>query len=448
MVRPMNRRTLLRGAGGAAVALPFLEAMMPRRAHAGGGRDTPLRLLVFFSNNGTYHPNYYPVGSEHDFQLSPILEPLSPFQDRLIVTSGIDMESSYHGYDPGGPHHWIGNILSGALVQQNPATGWAIGGGITLDQYLGQQIGRETRFPTFEFGVKSQQYSGNAEAHLSYSGPAMPISREDDPLEVFDRIFGDFDEDPAELAARRAKSLLVVDAVNEDMQRLRAKLGAADRMRLDEHIESIAQIETQLQSDFGGLGAACSIPNIGDPLGGQSPYTNDLYPALGQSMMDMLVMTLACDQTRVTTLQWNEALGTLTFDWLGHDEDWHEISHKGDGDMLGNQQKTEVNRWYAEQLAYLAGQLDAVPEGDGTLLDNTLIIWVNELARGNAHNRRDMPFVIMGDAQGYFETGRWLQYGGAYHNDLLVSIANAMGVGIDTFGEAAYCTGPLAGLTG
>ena len=446
MVAPISRRTLLRGAGGSAIALPFLEAMTPRNAHAQGA--PPKRLLVFFSNNGTYHPNYYPSGTENDFQLSPILLPLSPFKDRLIVTSGIDMEVSYHGFDPGGPHHWIGSILSGALTQQNPDTGWAIGGGITLDQYLAEQIGGETRFPSFEFGVKSQQYSGNAEAHLSYAGPLQPISREDDPLEVFDTIFGDFDADPAELQARRAKSQLVVDAVQEDMQRLRAKLGSDDRMRLDEHIDAIAELESQLESDFGGTGAGCTIPDIGDPLGGASPYTNDLYPALGKAMMDMLVMTLACDQTRVTTLQWNEALGTLTATWLGHNEDWHEISHKGDGDQLGNQQKTEINNWYAEQLAYLAGELDKVPEGDGTLLDNTLIVWVNELAKGNAHNRRDMPFVILGDAQGYFQTGRYLQYGGDPHNNLLVSIANAMDVPIDTFGEAAYCTGPLAGLTG
>ncbi len=447
MIRPLSRRTVLRGAGGAAVALPLLEAMAPRRARAGGALP-PKRLVVFFSNDGTYHPNYYPSGGEYDFVLSPILEPLQPHRDRLIVTSGIDMEVSYHGFDPGGPHHWIGSILSGALTIQNPANGWATAGGITLDQYLAEQIGDATRFASLQFGVKSQQYSGNAEAHMSYAGAAQPISREDDPLAVFDAIFGDFDADPDELVARRARSQLVVDAVMSDMNALRVKLGAADRLRLDEHIDAIADIETQLQAGVGGTGSGCMIPDIGDPLGGASPYTNDLYPALGKSMMDMLVMSLACDQTRVSTLQWNEGLGTLTCSWLGHTEDWHEISHKGDGDAVGNQQKTEVNRWYAEQLAYLASQLEAIPEGDGTVLDNTVIVWVNELARGNAHNRRDMPFVILGDAQGYFETGRYLQFNGASHNDLLVSLANAMDVGITTFGEAAYCTGPLSGLTG
>ncbi len=445
--RFLDRRTFLHGAGGLAVGLPWLDAMLdPKLAYGGGSGGPPKRLVVFFSNNGTYHPNYIPSGGEYDFTLSPILEPLAPHRDRLIVTSGIDMEVSYNGYESGSPHAWIGSILSGALSIQNPDSGWVTGGGQTLDQYLGEQIGQDTRFPTFEFGVQAQQYNGNAEAHLSYAGPAEPIAREDDPQTVFDRLFGDFEADPSDAAARTARRQLVIDAVKEDMDRLKAKLGTDDRQRVDQHLESIRDIEQQIQT--GGLDSACSIPDIGDPTGGGSLYRDDVYPAMGRAAMDMLVASLACDLTRVTTLQWNEALGSRTFTWLGHDELWHEISHKGDGDALGNQQKTEVNRWYAEQLAYLASRLESIPEGDGTLLDNTLIVWVNELGRGNAHDRRNMPFVLLGDAQGHFQTGRYLSYAGDSHNNLLVSIANAMGVDIDTYGEAAYCSGPLSGLTG
>ncbi len=445
-VRTLSRRTMLRGAGAATLGLPFLEAMRPRTAHAGQG-SPPLRLLVFFSNNGTYHPAYYPTGTETDFTLGPILEPLTSYRDRLIVTRGIDMEVSYHGFEVGGPHHWIGCLLSGALVQANPQTGWAIGGGQTIDQRIAQEIGDQTRFPSLQMGVQAQQYSGNIQAHLSYAGPGQPMAREDDPQQVFDMLFGDLGADPNDLMARRARRQLVVDAVQDDLGRLRGWLGTEDRLRLDEHIAAVAQLEQQI-GQLGGKDATCTAPRFTDPTGGGSVYANDIYPELGTAVMDMLVMALACDLSRVSTLQWNEALGSVTFNWLGHTEDWHDISHKGNSNDVGNQQKIDVNRWYAEQLAYLAGRLGAIPEGDGSLLDNTLIVWVNELSRGNAHDRRDMPLVIMGDAQGYFSTGRNLTYQGAYHNDLLVSVANAMGVDIDTFGEPAYCTGPLVGLTG
>jgi hypothetical protein len=304
----LHRRTLLRGAGGAVLGLPWLEAMLPRRARAGGAA-APLRLIVFFSNDGTYHPNYYPTGTEHEFVLSPILAPLAPFQDRLIVTRGIDMEVSYHGYNPGEPHPWIASILTGALMLEGDP-GQPIGGGISLDHWLGQQIGGATKFPTFEFGVQAQQFVGYAEQHLSYAGPAQPISREDDPHAVFDTLFSDLDAEPAELAARRARRQLVVDAVQDDLARLRPRLGSEDRVRIDRHVDAVDELERRIQDELGGVGTACQLPSIGDPLAGGSLYSNAIYPALGKATMDMLVMALACDMTRITTLQWNTALGS------------------------------------------------------------------------------------------------------------------------------------------
>jgi hypothetical protein len=163
---------------------------------------------------------------------------------------------------------------------------------------------------------------------------------------------------------------------------------------------------------------------------------------------ELLVMALACDTTRVATLQWQEALGNdSTFTWLGHTETHHDISHKGDGDATGQQQMIAIGTWFSEQLAYMLQLMSEIPEGDGTMLDNTVVLWCNELAKGNAHNRIDMPYVLAGSCGGYLRPGRWLQYANTSHNDLLVSLCNAMDVPVNTFGNPAYCSGPLPNLT-
>jgi len=160
-----------------------------------------------------------------------------------------------------------------------------------------------------------------------------------------------------------------------------------------------------------------------------------------------MVMAMACDLTRVGTLQWTHSVGGQLFSWLGATRGHHDMSHDPDSNVESKEMLTKINVWFAEQLAALIAAMKQVPEEGGTLFDNTVILWVNELSRGNAHSHPDMPFVLAGGAGGRIKTGRYLKYAGTVpHNNLLVSLLNAFGSDVRTFGNPAYCTGPLAGL--
>ena len=441
--RRLGRRALLRGAGGIALSLPFLDAM----SGPASANTFPKRFIVFFTGLGTVKHAWAPSGTESDFQLSEILSPLAPHKDKLLVLEGLDMESAYHG--PGDPHQQgIGHALTGTELQEgdlfpyacnpNAKVGW--GGGISLDQLLADQLGQTTRFPSLEFGVQVQ--NANVSSRISYRGPGQPVPPEDDPRAAFERIFTDLATDPESLARRRAHRRRVLDLVMDDYGDLRGKLGGGDREKLENHLEAIAEIERRLDAP-GVIGGACAVPTLGEPV---EPFVNDNYPALGRLQMDLMVMAMACDLTRVASIQWASTQAGKVFTWLGSNETHHQLSHSSPSDAAREEHLISIGQWHSEQLAYLMGKLAAVPEGTGTMLDNTLILWCTDIAVGQTHARRDMPYVLAGGAGGALETGRYLRYQGNFHNDLLVAIANAMDVGITTFGNPAYCTGKLPGL--
>ena len=441
--RLLSRRTLLRGAGGVAIGLPFLGAMSDR-AHAA---PFPKRFIVFFTGLGTVKPAWVPTGSESDFVLGEVLSPLSPYREKLLILEGVDMESAYHG--PGDAHQLgIGQALTGTELQEgtlfpyacNPqaTVGWA--GGVSVDQFLATQIGQETKLASLELGVQVQV--ANVSSRLSYLGAGQPVPPEDDPRAVFDRLFSDLSADPDSLALLRAQRHRVLDTVTADYDSLVSRLGGNDRMKIEHHLDALHEIDKRLDAP-GTLGGICSIPTLGPPV---DIYANDNYPAIGKLQIDLLVMALACDLTRVASLQWTTTQTGKVFTWLGQTEQHHQLSHSSPGDPSKQAQLVAIGKWHAEQMAYLLSRLDAVPEGDGTLLDNTLVLWCTDIAMGQSHSRRDMPYVLAGGCGGALQTGRYLKYQGAYHNNLLVAICNAMGVGINTFGNPAYCTGKLTGL--
>ena len=177
-------------------------------------------------------------------------------------------------------------------------------------------------------------------------------------------------------------------------------------------------------------------------------YANENYPLMGKLQMDLLAMSLACDLTRVASLQWTSTQTGKVFSWLGQSETHHSLSHSGLTDVTRQNQLMAIGNWHAKQLAYLMDKLASFPEGDGTVLDNTLILWCTDIAQGQSHARRDMPYVLAGGAGGALKMGRYLKYAGDHHNNLLVSILNAMGGPDTTFGNPAYCTGALPRLIG
>ncbi|KYF88621.1 hypothetical protein BE17_14530 [Sorangium cellulosum] len=439
----LDRRTFLRGAGGLAVALPFLDAM----SGSASAVEFPKRFVVFFTGLGTVKKAWQPTGTETAFELGEILAPLSPYRDKLLVIEGVDMESAYNG--PGDPHQQgIGQALTGTELQEgtlfpyacDPAAlvGW--GGGISVDQLLAARLGQRTKLASLELGVQVQY--ANVSSRISYLGPGQPVPPEDDPRAVFDRLFNDLSADPADLARRRALRRRVLGSVMEDYGSLSRQLGGEDRQKLEHHLEAVSEIEKRLDAP-GLLGGACAVPELGERL---DVYANDNFPAIGRLQMDLLAMALACDLTRIASIQWSATQAGKVFTWLGQSDTHHALSHSSPGLQAKQQQLVDIGRWQAEQLAYLLGKLDAVPEGAGTLLDNTIVLWCTDISAGQSHSRRDMPYVIAGRAGGALRTGRFLSYAGDPHNNLLVALCNAMGVDVSTFGNPAYCTGPLPGL--
>jgi hypothetical protein len=375
------------------------------------------------------------VGTETSFTLSDILAPLAPHQDQLVVLSGVDAESSYHG--PGDNSHWngMGHMLTGTeLLDLGGGEYW--GGGISVDQFVAQQIGQTTRLSSLELSVEDAPAS--VATRMSYLGPQQPLPPEPDPTKIFHRLFDGLT--PEQIDQRKS----VIDSVKDDYASLAPQLPASDRQKLEAHLDALRAVEKSLAKSGP---VTCAAPVIG------RDDVRDV-PACGKDQMDMLVRALACDLTRVVTLQWSISVSMTRMTWLGITDAHHDLSHLSLDDPTVKTKLVQINRWYASQLAYLLAAMKAVPEGDGTLLDHSLVLWCNELSVGQVHSRRAMPYVLAGGAGGAIRTGRFLQYGTAVgqpappHNNLLVSICRALDVDVMTFGNPAYCTGPLAGLLG
>lgn len=437
--RNFSRRAFLGSLGAAGVLTPFLPMMRGRAAEG----DFPVRLIMCFSPNGTIHENWAPTGSTDDFQLSPILSPLEAFKDQLTILDGLEVvrEGPGDGHQKGMALMWTGSrILEGGEFQgggNSGTAGW--GGGISVDQHVANAIGNETAYKSLEFGV--QTGGATVWSRMSYAGSNQPIAPEPDPAAMFDRLFADFDIDTSELERIKAERGSVIDLVKGDLESLSSKYGATDQLKVEAHLEAIRQIEQR--NDL-------AVPNCEIPLLDTSPSfdANENFPAVSRLQIDQMVMALACDLTRVASLQWSRSVGGTRFDWLGIPEGHHDLSHLGDSDQSMIDKLTSINTWYAEEFAYLLQQLASVPEGDGTMLDNTLVVWGNELSRGNSHGNHPVPFVLAGGACGRIQPGRWLTYDREPHNRMLVSICHAMGIDEQTtFGNIDSGSGGLAGLT-
>jgi hypothetical protein len=448
----LGRRTLLRGMGGIAIALPWLEAM-----EAKGQTAPPKRFIGCVNFDGTRYADWLPSGSETAFTLGPILQPLAPYRSKLLILDGVDNEVSYHGPAPGGHDAGTAGLLSNAYTQAGSVycggggcTGW--GNGITVDQHLGKTLFKGTAIPSLTLGVQPSNVT--VLSHISYAGPAQPVPPLSDPVQVFNKLFAGFSgtgtgttttTDPA-LERLRLQRKSVLDAVLESMGRLSSKLGAADQARLDQHATAIREVEAQVTQPPPTLTVTTTCGKPASP-NAPNPTVSANFPTTSRQMIDLLSLGLACDLTRSVTLQWGRSTGGLTFPWLGISESQHNLSHAGDSDSVAQGKITRINQYFASEFAYLLQKLSAVQEGGQTLLDNSVCFWGNGLSKGNVHARRSVPFVLAGSAGGYFRTGRFLRMGGRPHGELLVSILNAMGDPTRTFGEAQWGQGPLANLT-
>lgn len=421
----IHRRNLLMGAG----ALSLIGAL-PRTLGLGSSHRYPTRIVFFYTPNGTVLDSFRPTGTETNFQLSEILAPLQPFKDKMLVLGELDNLAARTG--GGGPHAWgLGSMLTGWQVPGGHFFGAGYAAGLSLDQHIANLVGNGTPFRSLELGV--QPSATGPRQRLSYAAPGNPMPPFESPWEAYGALFGPTQgPDPDARLSLLRQSRSEIDVIARDYS-------GDDAARLAYHQSSIDEVDRRLRH------APPSIvfppPQLGPAVDLQAL---DNYPVIGQKHMDVLVAALANDMTRVASLQWSWASGEPSFQKLfGFPEDHHALSHKPDNDLESRAKLVKINVWQAQQLAYLANQMSQVKEGDETLLDHTVIFWCSELSTGNVHSHEDMPYVLLGGANGKLKTGRWLKFGGASHTDLLVTLANVMGSPISVFGDPKYGHGGL-----
>jgi uncharacterized protein DUF1552 len=451
----LSRRALLRGAGGVAIGLPFLEIMTPlgRARAATSTMAGPKRYINFFSPDGTIYPAWAPTAgaSPSTFTLSRILMPLQPNQSKIVVLDGLSNTAAQNG---AGDDHMrgMGTMLTGIELAPGTTQGGCcapagLAGGISVDQTIAGIIGTGTKLKSLELGVESGS-AGTVWGYTSYSAASQPLPPDNNPASVFTRVFSMLGTSTTAAQRLAAERKSVLDAVIANYAQLNPKLGAFDKSKLDEHLSNVRDLETRVTATS-TTGATCTTPAM--PTGDYKMAAS--FPNVAKLQMDLLVAAMACDQVRVGSLQFENSVGQAMFTWVdptitrGH----HDMSHDDDSNADTMEKLTKINVWYAQQLNYLMTSLAAVPEptatGMGTMLDNTVIVWCNELSKGNIHSHTPQPFVLAGGAGGALQTGRYLQFAGKTpHNNLLVSLVNMMGGNIKTFGNPAYCTGPLTGL--
>ena len=435
----VSRREFLCKLGISAAAMPFV-LNLPSLGFANQAARKQ-RLVVIFSPNGVVPPAFWPDEEGADFKLKESLSPLEPFKDRLLTLNGVcdkvrgDGDSHMRGIGCllTGTELFPGNIQGGS---DTPA-GWS--SGLSIDQeiknYLQANVATQTRFGSLEFGVMVPDRA-DTWTRMAYSGANKPITPIDDPYRMFSKLYGRMKDQES------LKSIL--DGLQSDLQKLSANINAEDRKLLDEQATFVREMELELKT-ASAQSVGHAVPELEPGVKGEA----DNMPRLSKMQIELMVNSFASDFARVATLQYTNSVGNAKMRFLGVEEGHHELSHNGDDDTKSQEKLTLINKWYAEQLAYLAKRLSETPEpgGGGSLLDNTLIVWTNELGKGNSHTLDNIPFVLVGNGLD-FKMGRSLKFGEVPHNRLLLSLAHGFGHRIDRFGNPDFCgAGPLGNLT-
>jgi hypothetical protein len=410
----ISRRTALKGVG-ATLALPLLEAMRPLSALAGepGADRPPLRLLFVFVPGGVNKDEWTPRGEGVDYKPSRTLSVLEPVRRDVLVLSGLNNRSG----ETGGNGHPLGCApwLSSAPLNERDTGGYCTD--ISIDQIAAQQVGRQTRLPSIELGCDQDSTQVHT-SNISWRGPSSPMGKEVDPRAVFNRLLGD----PRGDANQRS----ILDVVLEDARSLRGKLGRVDRLKLDEYLDSVRAIERRIE--FAEQHARKHRP----PKVDLPPGVPDVYADHVRLLSDLLVLGLRTDATRVATFMYNNEPGrSQVWAELGINEGHHGLAHLDPRTEEGKQKLAglqKIDQHYLELFVHMLRQLKNTAEGDGSLLDNCMLVYGSGLAWGRLHNREDVPVLLAGGGGGTIHGGRHVNYRGRPLADLYLSLLGRLGI--------------------
>jgi hypothetical protein len=436
--RHIPRRSFLKGAG-TAIALPFLDAMVPAFAPAAAAQ-TPVRLAFMYVPNGIIMNHWTPATDGRNFEFPRILKALVPFREDLLVLTGLAHRT---GDGAAGDHtRASATYLTGVGPKRTTSADVEVG--ISVDQVAAQAIGAKTRLPSLELGCEVSRSVGSCDAgyscayinSLSWRGPSTPNPPETNPRLVFERLFGSLagNPDPEVRARIDEDRRSVLDSVNNRTRQLKAELGPSDRHKIDEYLSSIREIEKRIALPTGDRDAA---PEIEKP-GGVPPG----FVEHARLMNDLLLAAFRADITRVATLIYSKESSTRSYPELGFSDPHHPLTHhRNNPEWI--EKVTQINCHHLEQFADFVRKAKAIPEGDGTLLDHSMLVYGSSLSDGNNHIHENLPVVVVGRGDGTLKPGRHLSYPETPMTNLYLALLEKMGVHTEKLGDS---TGQAAHL--
>jgi hypothetical protein len=442
------RRTMLKGMG-AAMALPWLEAMLPRLARAAATPETvpPNRLAILFVPNGVQIPDWTPTGEGAEYEMSPILSALERHRKDFSVLSGLTQNWARDHGDGGGDHARSAAVfLTGCHPYKTD--GANLRAGISVDQVAALRLARETALPSLELGCDKGSQSGNCDsgyscaysANISWRSPTTPMIKEVNPRIVFERLFrGERLDETAEARDRRIRyRKSILDFVRDDANRLQRQLGQTDRRKLGEYLEGVREIELRIEraEQF----AAKELPHMDRPEGIPPEYADHI-----RLMCDLMALAFEADLTRVCTFMIANEGSNRSYNFIDVPDGHHDLTHHG-GDQEKQRKIAKINRFHLEQFAYLLERMKSIREGEGTLLDHSMVVYGSGIGDGNRHNHDDLPILLAGRGCGTLAPGRHVRYPNETPlNNLWLALLDRMGVEVDSLGDS---TGRLGSLMG
>jgi len=440
------RRTFLRGLG-TAVAVPWLESALPRSAWAAAGATpaAPLRLAFLYIPNGAHMQAWTPEKEGADFRLTPTLEPLVSVREKLLVLTGLTADKARPNGDGAGDHaRSAAAFLTGAQAEKTDGKG--IRAGVSVDQLAAEFLGKDTRFPSLVVGCEAGRQAGDCDSgyscaysnNISWQSPTMPAGKEVNPRALFDRLFGSGGSAAREesRARRDQQQKSILDLVRGDARRLRRQLGKDDAHKLDEYLDGVREIERRIDQPVDD--DLFVDGQMTRPSGIPTDYVKHV-----RLMGDLLTLAFQTNQTRVATMMLANEGSTKTYPNIGVREGHHDLSHHQN--KAEKQAKiAEINRFHVKQLAYVLERLDSIREGDGTLLDNTMVVYGSGISDGNQHNHDNLPVLLAGGKNAGFSGGRHIRFPDETPlMNLYLRMLHIAGVDIGSIGDS---TGELEGF--
>jgi len=427
----LSRRTFLRGVG-VTVALPFLESMVPARtALAQTAAKGKTRLGAIYVPHGATMDKWTPAADGSSFELSEILEPLKPFMSRVNIISDLSHPQAYGGGSATSNHNRsAATYLSGAHAEAGPKAHL----GITMDQFAAQHIGQDTPLPSLELMIEEATLScgdGLSCAYrdtISWQNATSPLPMQNNPQVVFEKLFGDGNSD-AERRARRQQAVSLLDSVVGEVSSLQRKLPAADKTRLDQYLGDIREVERRIQKASEESATDLTLPAL--PTG--IPKDVEAHIKL---MFDLQVLAWQANITRVTTLLMAKELSNAVYAKSGVRDAFHILSHHSN--LRENMDRFAVlNRYHVTLFTYLLNKLQSIPDGDGTLLDHSMILYGSAMSDANQHNHGPLPVILAGGASGALKGGRHLRHPkDTTMSNLLLAMLDKLSVPTEKFGDS------------